>query len=250
MHLHNIHEPSGVFVKDKATKLGGRKPPMSGKGSIFGARVTAETRAALEAEAERTGRSKSQVGEIWLEQGRALSALGPASAPVTDMFSRMLTFASRVAVTIGDPTKSAHAREVLITGMHQVVDEAFPAALDELADEMSALRHAAHVAAKEIPKAGTNDKLAALRSLLLDLASGQLDGRSPQWDDLGHALEGFAETHGSGLLGTGQDRLLAGRVQIVVGHMIGAELVAQKLGRQSTDAALEARILLGKEASR
>jgi hypothetical protein len=35
-------------------------------------------------------------------------------------------------------------------------------------------------------------------------------------------------------------------VHIVVGRMIAAELVAQKLGRQTEDAALEARILLGK----
>ena len=44
--------------------------PKSGKGAVLTTRITAETRAALEAEAERTGRSISQVTEIWLEEAR------------------------------------------------------------------------------------------------------------------------------------------------------------------------------------
>ena len=50
----------------------GRPPqgPKSGKGHVLTTRITAETRAALEAEAERTGRSISQVAEIWLDDAR------------------------------------------------------------------------------------------------------------------------------------------------------------------------------------
>jgi hypothetical protein len=73
-----------------------------------------------------------------------------------------------------------------------------------------------------------------------------MSGDHPEWDRLGHTLEDFSKNHGRGFLGTEPDRLLAGRVHIVVGRMIAAELVAQKLGRQTEDAALEARILLGK----
>ena len=56
----------------EATKTRGRpaQGPKSGKGAVLTTRITAETRAALEAEAERTGRSISQVAEIWIERGR------------------------------------------------------------------------------------------------------------------------------------------------------------------------------------
>lgn len=39
-------------------------------------RVSLDTRQALEAEAERSGRTIGQVAELWLEQARALHALG------------------------------------------------------------------------------------------------------------------------------------------------------------------------------
>jgi hypothetical protein len=38
-----------------------------GKRSVLNARITGEMRAALKAEAERTGRSLSAVAELWLE---------------------------------------------------------------------------------------------------------------------------------------------------------------------------------------
>lgn len=49
--------------------------PRGGKGFTMTARITAETRAALEAEAERTGRSIGQVAELWIEKGRFWAAL-------------------------------------------------------------------------------------------------------------------------------------------------------------------------------
>ena len=48
-----------------------RKPPKSGKGSALQARITDDMRKSIEAEADRTGRSLSQVAELWLEFGRA-----------------------------------------------------------------------------------------------------------------------------------------------------------------------------------
>lgn len=47
------------------------RKPKGGKGSQLSANITEELRAALEAEAERTGRSLSQVAELWMELGRA-----------------------------------------------------------------------------------------------------------------------------------------------------------------------------------
>ncbi len=54
-------------------RAGGRPPrgPKSGKGATLATRITAETRRALDAEAERTGRSVSQVVEIFLERAIA-----------------------------------------------------------------------------------------------------------------------------------------------------------------------------------
>lgn len=51
---------------------GGRPPlgPKSGKGATLATRITAETRQALDEEASRTGRSISQVVEIWLDEAR------------------------------------------------------------------------------------------------------------------------------------------------------------------------------------
>lgn len=83
----------------EASKRRGRPPkgPKSGKGHTLTTRITAETREALEAEAERTGRSISQVAEIWIEDGRkgALAQVealgGPGLAPLLLAFARMAT---------------------------------------------------------------------------------------------------------------------------------------------------------------
>ena len=55
-----------------AREAKGRPPkgPKAGKTATLATRITAETRAAIEAEAERTGRSISQVTEIWLDEAR------------------------------------------------------------------------------------------------------------------------------------------------------------------------------------
>ena len=50
----------------------GRRPqgPKSGKGHVLTTRITAETRTALEEEVTKSGRSLSQVAELWIEQAR------------------------------------------------------------------------------------------------------------------------------------------------------------------------------------
>jgi len=55
-----------------AKNKGGRPPqgPKSGKGATLATRITLETREALDEEAARTGRSVSQVAEIWLDEAR------------------------------------------------------------------------------------------------------------------------------------------------------------------------------------
>lgn len=53
---------------------GNRRRPSEAKKHTLAARITQETRDALEREAERTGRSMSQVAEAWIEKGRFLQA--------------------------------------------------------------------------------------------------------------------------------------------------------------------------------
>lgn len=50
-------------------------PPEQGKRASYATRTTPQMRAALEAEAARTGRSVSEVAERWLEQGRTVDRL-------------------------------------------------------------------------------------------------------------------------------------------------------------------------------
>jgi hypothetical protein len=52
-----------------------RPTPRMGKGAMIGARVTLETRKALEEEATRSGRSMSEVAEAWIHGGRLWEAL-------------------------------------------------------------------------------------------------------------------------------------------------------------------------------
>lgn len=66
-------DQNGSAMSEKALQPDNAQPkrgaPKGGKGFVFNARITGETRAALEAEAERTGRSLSQVAELAIERG-------------------------------------------------------------------------------------------------------------------------------------------------------------------------------------
>jgi hypothetical protein len=84
------------------------------------------------------------------------------------------------------------------------------------------------------------------------LANGTISGDHPDWPALGEDLEEFSHTHGrqgflGGLPGTEEARILGARAHILVGHMISAELAAQIIRRETTDAEAEARMLLGKK---
>jgi hypothetical protein len=225
---------------------------MQGKGSNFATRITAETRAALEAEAERTGRSKSQVAEIWLEVGQAVSALGPHATPaLTGLIGRILQYAALVTRVRGDPTKSARARDVFSAGIQEIVSDELGHLTDELADEMSALYYAAREMVSAIPD-DSGGNLKTIRAKVSDLANGAISRSHPNWTALGQELEEFSNTHGrqgllGGLPGTEEDRILGARAHILVGHMISAELIEQKIRRETTDAGVEARMLLGKK---
>lgn len=105
------------------------KGPKSGKGATMATRITAETRAALEAEAERTGRSLSQVAEMWLEearQGRATVEQMLGGLQVADAVRAMIALANRIQTNFGDPTQHLPAREALVAGWAALVPMAVP----------------------------------------------------------------------------------------------------------------------------
>ncbi|MGI9169207.1 MAG: hypothetical protein ACR2FH_03405, partial [Caulobacteraceae bacterium] len=105
----------------------GRPPkgPMSGKGANFATRITAKMRAALDDEAEATGRSVSQVAEMWLEECQKTRD-GLAGLPGADTIRAMIDFSKIVQREIGDPRRSLLAKDALIEGWGALVKSALP----------------------------------------------------------------------------------------------------------------------------
>lgn len=168
-------------------KRRGRPPkgPMQGKGYNFATRITAETRAALDAEASRTGRSLSQVAELWLEQARFLSELSRSGRGVTEGLASMARFAALVQDELGDPETSVVAREALRAGWRSISKRAVPYTIDRT-DEGSE-RRAAEVAVKAAAKAARDGLVEAeaqqsLPQLFKHLqVIGTTSGMTAQW---------------------------------------------------------------------
>lgn len=105
------------------------------------ARITEELRGALEAEAERTGRSLSQVAELWMERARlgrasanallsdAQDADGRPGDPIPGLGAALRLFkdfAFQVRNEIGDPSASGAANRALATGWALLALRALP----------------------------------------------------------------------------------------------------------------------------
>jgi hypothetical protein len=118
-----------------------RRAPKAGKGHTLNARITAETRSALEAEASRSGRSLSQVAEVWLEQARFLSELSKSGGGVAEALASMARYAALVRDEFGDPEESLAAREALRIGWRRIARKALPFTVDR-SEEAVAFRKA------------------------------------------------------------------------------------------------------------
>ena len=105
--------------------------PKKGKGYTLTARITAETRQALEDEAERTGRSISQVAERWIEGGRLQG--DKAGVVVADIAVAPLLIALNrvwegVVARLGQPSSSERARTAMISAFTDVIHDLTPQA--------------------------------------------------------------------------------------------------------------------------
>jgi hypothetical protein len=181
------------------------KAPKSGKGSAILARVTQELRQAIDAEAERTGRSISQVVELWLEQARALGDPGAAGTAVADALQSMLRAVHEIRRTMGPPTASVEARDALRSRWVEIAQKALPyvetnSAQTAAEAAISAMRFAAISAYDFIAENGPIDKpeLRDVPNRLLDIgARAKLHPGSPTWPEARSELQAAANIGGA-----------------------------------------------------
>lgn len=182
----------------------GRPPkgPMQGKGFNFATRVTAETRAALEAEAQRTGRSMSQVAELWLERGRILTNLGSAGGAIAEAQLQMLKAAERIGLQIGSPDHSIRARDELHAQWTKIAKSLFPAVVESAAvlaaeAQISALRYAAIDALDAVTEADPGgERLGSIWRRLGAISNAQLHVGTPDWPTAKAELVAAAKAEG------------------------------------------------------
>lgn len=94
-----------------------RLGPKGGKGYQLGARITQELREALDAEASRTGRSLSQVVELWLEdarKGRASAEEQMGGREVAPVFRAMSAAAQEIEAMYGPPSADWRAHAAML----------------------------------------------------------------------------------------------------------------------------------------
>jgi hypothetical protein len=100
----------------------GRPPSATPKrqGRLLSANITLEARAALEAEAARTGRSVSQVAELWLETARSMPQ------DLRGLMMEMASVRDRIVGRMGDPAESRVASDAIRGSWVALVNDAAP----------------------------------------------------------------------------------------------------------------------------
>ena len=107
----------------------GERPDKPGLGAILSARITDENRAALEAEADRTGRSISQIADRWLDdarKGRAqLHDMAGGDHAVAGAIQKLAEIARTVSENEADPEL---ARVALLAAWRSAISDVVPPA--------------------------------------------------------------------------------------------------------------------------
>jgi hypothetical protein len=159
---------------------------MQGKGVNFATRIPAGRRAALEAAAERTGRSMSEIADAWLAFGEAQDALVPASPEIMREIALMTRFAAAVVKREGDPMRSLIAREMLCLGWEVIARKA----LGDFTDSARRYDNAAAYIAQQVldmtspslledPSMG--EDRGGLRGILEGIVAHRLVSSDPHW---------------------------------------------------------------------
>lgn len=113
----------------EATLSANPKGPIRGKSANLATRITPETREALEREAVRSGRSLSQVAELWLElarQGKASEEAMLGGTAVAPTIRAMIELAKLVEQNLGDPSKDRGSRMAIVEGWRMIVERGVP----------------------------------------------------------------------------------------------------------------------------
>jgi hypothetical protein len=110
--------------KPRKDRNGGKQ---GGLGAILSARIAASTKALLESEAAKTGRTVSQIADLWLQQAAILNNMGQTGRSVSEAIAAMVAFSQRIEEEgLGDPGKELAARDALHAGWHRLVDISIP----------------------------------------------------------------------------------------------------------------------------
>lgn len=113
----------------RGRKPKGERTSETGLGATINARVAWDTRRAIEAEADRTGRSISQVCDAWLQRAQAISTLGSLGPAVEDAGTALFKLATRVCGKRYETDVSLNewiVREAIHAGWRYLIDRSLP----------------------------------------------------------------------------------------------------------------------------
>lgn len=159
--------------------------PKSGKGATLATRITAATRAALDEEAGRSGRSVSQVAEIWLDEarnGRAALKDLVGGYDMVPVFEKLGMIASAVKVAVPDPqARRVALQSALALALTFVLPQTPSPVFRQLEDDTERLKGLCATILEEIEAAGEGSAVyeAALRPVeeFMEGVPGSLLGR-------------------------------------------------------------------------
>ncbi len=117
------------MVENGETTSGVAKRMRPKKSAPLTTRITRQTRAALEAEAQRSDRSISEVAEDWMNlaiSGRASADDELGGLHVADTVRALIRVAKDLEKEMGDPAVDAYARRALITSWAAIMQNALP----------------------------------------------------------------------------------------------------------------------------
>jgi hypothetical protein len=212
---------------------------MGGKGSTLNARISGRTRAALDRESVSSGRSVSQVAELWLEQARILNELGPEAIGLADHVWLTGKVWSAVAKVEGDPAQSFAARETLREALKILAARVLPNGNNVALEPLMAVRIWASGALRALHERELDDgQLEDLARDLQRLADGKVHPSAlKEWACIADRLEEAAANED-------EDPRVRNHLDIIVNRMRRAERATIQSTQNADGAKERAKALL------